>query len=351
MIKVDAEISSTVLETSKELALVAPQLDALCERVGAICFNHSSFFLPWARAATRKGKLACIALWRGERMVGFAPFFKFTDKKALFGKRIRFPVNGSSPPFDILYENAEIAIPMFKEIVERWSWYMQDFQPCLQNSHLATSWALAFGADKYKVETEPYSALFKIKVPDDFDGIFSSMRSKKRVEFKRLLKRTEEAGGFHMYQGEGSIEVELERMRTVIKKSWKNSSDMKNSGLAFLEDLARSLDNAGRLNLRFVMLDGQPVAYLMEIDDKNGGWHAYHNGYTGGAKHSPGLVLLMAASREAVLQKKNTYYFWGNKDYTRRLANGEEHAVILRISRKSLSARAALSFKSVLSRN
>lgn len=311
----------------------------LVDATGALAFSRPAFLFPWSRAAVANGlRPACLALWRGTELVGFAPFFDKREPRALMGRRLSPPRYGSSPPFDILLtcDEAE-GIEVLGQTVLRQEWVDQTFPLVLADSRLAGGWADWFGAKGHKVERIAGPGYLTMQWNMAPEAPLEVGIGKFRREIMRLRRRVEAEAQISTYRGGGALEPVLDDMAQVIASSWKQSGEMERRGLAALQDLARSLDAEGLLKIDFIHLHGAPIAYLFEILDPGGARHAFHNAHDGRQHYySPGIVILDSALKSAAADGLSSYDFWGNRPYFRKIANGARLNTTVSIKRSGV---------------
>ena len=325
----------TITSLSALYALKEP-LRNLVDATGALVFSRPAFLFPWSRAAVANGlRPACLALWRGNELVGFAPFFDKRDPRALMGRRLSPPRYGSSPPFDILLtcDEAE-GIEVLAQTVLRQDWVDQTFPLVLADSRFAGVWADWFAAKGHNVERTAGPSYLTMRWDVVPESTLEVGIGKFRREIMRLRRRVEAEAQINTYRGGRPLDPVLDDMAQVIASSWKQSGEMERRGLAALQDLARSLDAEGLLKIDFIHLQDAPIAYLFEILDPSGARHAFHNAHDGRQNYySPGIVILDAALKSAAADGLANYDFWGNRPYFRKIANGERLNTTVSIQR------------------
>lgn len=301
-------------------------LRELVDAAGALVFSRPAFLFPWSRAAVANGlRPACLALWRGNALVGFAPFFEKRDPRALMGRRLSPPRYGSSPPFDILLNcDEDEGIEVLAQTVLRQEWVDQTFPLVLENSRLAGVWADWFAAKGHHVERIAGPGYLTVRLDVAPGAPLEVGRGKFRREVMRLRRRAEAEAEIAIYRGGRALGPVLDGMAQVIGSSWKRSSEMERRGLAVLQDLAKSLDAEDLLKVVFIQLHGAPIAYLLEIMDPCGARHAFHNAHDERQNYfSPGIVILDVALKNAAADGLSSYDFWGNRPYMSKIADGE----------------------------
>ncbi|MEZ5798364.1 MAG: GNAT family N-acetyltransferase [Paracoccaceae bacterium] len=323
---ISPDLQSSRVTSLAALEAMAGPLEDLALSSGALVYQHPAFFLPWARVAAQAGQSpACLAIHRGERLVGFLPLFLRRDRRALMARTLVTPRYGSSPPFDLMVapQDQAAVMDLMVEEVSRLPWLEQRFRFDVQGTTLGGAWADRFADLGFQVSRQPGPDYFLHQCQGGADGFRDSLPRKHRMNCERLERRLLSEGHVALVTGPGNaLDRALQDMGAIVRRSWKGTAEMDRRGLAMLVDVARSLAAAGMLRLWLAHVSDRPVAYLLEIEDWRRHRHAFHNAQDEEMGHyGPGAVLLFTSLRAAYGDGQASYDYWGYRPYLHRFSN------------------------------
>ena len=287
-----------------------------------------AFLLPWIRRlqADAGGHTECrfLAAWDGDSLVGLAPVVQREVRRAgLVLLRLRgFPEAAPTPPCDLLVRGG--ADGVVEAFLAHWlgqhDWDVLDLPTVpAESAAVGRLVGLAHAAGLRATRT-PVLKTYAVPVQGTWDDFHASRSKKTRQNLRRGLRYFEQLGAtrFAAYPGELGRDQALAHVAQVVARSWKDHAKGAGGWNAFLRDVMAEFDQTGHLRLHFLLLDGQAVAYLMDVPFKNA-WYAIHNAYDlryplGNA----GQLMLAHAIALAHHSGAERYDFTGNKDYLQR---------------------------------
>ena len=312
-----------------------------------------AFLLPWIRRlqADAGGRTECrfLAAWDGDSLVGLAPVVQREVRRAgLVLLRLRgFPEAAPTPPCDLLVRGgAEGVIEAF---LAHWlgqhDWDVLDL-PTVPTESTAVARLIGLAqAAGLRAGRTPVLETYAVPVQGSWDDFHASRSKKTRQNLRRGLRYFEQLGAtrFAAYPGEMDRDQALAHVAQVVARSWKDHEQGAAGWNAFLRDVMAEFDQTGQLRLHFLLLDGQAVAYLMDVPFKNA-WYAIHNAYDlryplGNA----GQLMLAHAIALAHHSGARRYDFTGNKDYLQRWTQTTRNFEQVRIDRGNHLTRLKLS--------
>jgi CelD/BcsL family acetyltransferase involved in cellulose biosynthesis len=284
--------------TPPDLDALAPDWEALAERVGATPFLRPGWFAAWERAFA-PGRLELLTAKSGDRLAAVLPFVRA-------GETLRSPTNEHSHDFGLLAEEeecaAELARKLFAAGARRVSLHQldssrADFPLCRE----------AAETEGYRVVTRPlYYNLF-VRLPGD-------LPSRLARDVERRRRRLEE-------QGTVSVEVDegidrLEEGLSLEGSGWKAAEQtaiLSSPATAdFYREIAEWAAARGWLRLCFLRVDGRAIAFQFALEQGGahyfvkGGYDPDYNAF------SPGKLLLHATLMRAREQGLARYELLGD---------------------------------------
>lgn len=181
-----------------------------------------------------------------------------------------------------------------------------------------------------------YSSPFRT-LPDNWEDVESSLSSSFRGSSRRKVARAEEAGARVVYSDQASD------MRVVLDISWDTWQHENGTGIgstptirSFYEGVADWAQDRGSLQLAFLYVDDEPVAFELNLLDQGilynlkVGYRQSHGGL------SPGIVLRYHVLKRAVETGVREFDFLGEAEhYKMHWASGvREHGQLMWFSRR-----------------
>lgn len=297
------------ITTTSELEALVPEWERLYESLPAATpFQSPAWLLPWWRHVFAGGRLWALALRRGGRLAGFAPFFVYG-----IGERIVAALGAGISDYPDVLAEPEGGGAILEHLRRRASeWDLcnfQDLRPC--------SPLLAAGV----TNAEPYSTCVVVPLPARLPA--GIRRARRR--FERIGARFEAAEPQSMDE---FLEA-LFRLHTARWESRGRPGMLASAHLrAFHCEAASELGRRGMLRLYGLRAGGRLLAVLYGFAAL-GRFYAYLSGFDPAVERlSPGAALLaMAIERAAeeglrefdLLRRREPYkYQWGAEERVNR---------------------------------
>jgi len=152
-----------------------------------------------------------------------------------------------------------------------------------------------------------------IDLPDSWDAYLASLHKKQRHEVRRKLRRAEATGelNWHVVQSPSELDAAMNDFIHLHQLSHSKKHDFMDSDMqTFFRAGARSMLDAGWLQLSFLELDGQRAATMLCFDYKDA-IMVYNSGYDPDrfGHISPGIVQLASVIRDAIERGKTIFDF------------------------------------------
>lgn len=295
-----------IVETYREIDLLAREWDELADRVKAPPFFRPGWFAAWRRAFGT-GRLEVIATRRGGRLVAVAAL----ERTRL---ALRSPTNWHTPAWAPLAEDADALRSTARAMVARAQpWLSLGFVDAGTEEFAACRDAMTGCRTRiYTLERSPYVALQGTW--EEYERRFTA---KRRSNLKRLQRRLEERGRvvFEVHDGRHDLAALLDEGFRVEASGWKGERGTAISSAPetrlFYEEVAAWAASRGSLRLAFLRLDGRALAFDFAIEEvgahsllKTGFDHAWRS-------FAPGLLLRQRMIERAFGQALGTYEFLG----------------------------------------
>lgn len=340
-------IEITEIRDRATLAALAPEWSALAARMpsSATPYMTPEFQLPWIAAAGPAWHCRALVARRDGRMIGLAPLFERRIGRFGITLAIRsFPIRGTTPPIDVVTDDdpAAVVSAMLRHLRADRSWDLLRLHSIAADSPtIAALRATAPSLGMSLAETAMPSTLV-VPIEGSWEDFRASLGKKFRQNLRRGWTALERTGvpGLVTYPGEiTDLEQALDWAQDVIRRSWKKLPEDSDAERAFLLSCARSFADRGWLRLRFLTLDGRPIAYLFDVDFQ-GSAYPFHSAYdlahqAGGA----GQLLLHYALEKSWQRGHRVFDFFGGSDYLSRWTEVERHFTEVRIVNAGLVSR------------
>jgi hypothetical protein len=336
-----------VVDSISALDALRPHLAALADACNAGVFDRPGFFLPWARAATLGGQEpACLCLKRGQELVGFFPLFFRRDRKALLARRGGLPTYGSSPAFDLLLapnENEAEAARLLAQALQHSRWLDLTFANLPAHSRLERCLRQALEGREDHCARQPGQSYLMVEGPRSGEEYLAQMKSKHRGHWRRKERRLREICTIEHVTWRDDVSAALPWVRAIIENSWKFDARMRATGLQLYEAQVKGAAADQSLGLWIARLDDRPVAFSMELVDRDRGHHGYYSAYDATySKLGPGGPLAFIAIRSCFENGGRRFDTWGNRGYLLQLATQTRETTTLTFTRTGVLPRLCL---------
>jgi CelD/BcsL family acetyltransferase involved in cellulose biosynthesis len=306
----------------QELEELVPAWDALWQRCpDATSFQRPAWLVPWC-AHLLRGELCVLALQRGPRLIGLAPFFAWTDQSA---RVVSLLGGGVSDYLDVLCESDERTCLL--QAIEHWLADRQDWQRCEWSELREGSLLWSVEASGARSQTEPQAVCpgLRLSGARSLADVVSAQRASK---LQYLRRRGQREGGlrFEVVE-ESNFDRLFDRLEQLHAARWQGRGEgmlRDASTRAFHRAAARALLRQGDLLLSGLVLHDQLAAVLYGFHDR-GATRCYLSGFDEQCeKLSPGTLMLAHALEGALargvpmldfLRGPEPYkYAWGATD-------------------------------------
>ena len=320
MIRIEVEEIAVV----EQLAARRDDISALVDRAARdnLPTVDPAFLVPWLHHAERTGQAPCVLLaWRGTTLVGVVPLVRPKWRFGLGGKALQFPQLGTTPPFDVvampeLVEEFVIAVGDF--LMDRGDWDFIWLHETPAESPASAALRRHAAARGARIRLRQASSYYSVPLAMPWQDFSHGLSSKFKQNLRRGWRACQQLGDTQVLvypDNSQCLTVAVSMMREVIDRSWKTSA---HDAQELLAALVRSLGDAGKLRLSFLLVDGRPLAYLLEAVH-GGRAFAIHNAYD--LRHqrlSLGQLMFESAIRAAAERGDSRYEFLGNREYLGR---------------------------------
>lgn len=298
-------MSAELVASSEELARVAPEWEALAERLAASPFLFPGWVEAWARAFGR-GRLAVRVLRRAGRLVALAPVL--ARRGALAS-----PTNWHSPESGWLAESPEAEAALLDALLaegpRRLSFAFLD--PRRAEPAGARARARGYRVLRRTLQSSPCLAL-----EGGWEAYSRGLGKNLRGDLARRRRKLAALGAMTIEVSDGeSLEERLAEGFRVEASSWKGSSgtaiDSDEASRRFYTEVARWAAARGWLRLAFLRLDGRALAFDYCLEHA-GVHYMLKTGYDPAQRElSPGKVLREAMIQRAFEQGLRSYELLG----------------------------------------
>ncbi len=296
------------------------------------------FMLPWLRRLGDACAVCFVAAWEGEELVALAPMVQRRIGRFGIGLNLRgFPEVAPSPPCDLLV--SPHAIGTIDLLLHRWlsraDWDLLELANAPEHSPAVTRLTERALETGLHVTRAAAPDIYEVVVRDSWAHYHASRTKNMRRNLRRGLRRCESLGqvSFPRYPEDLSIEEAVRQVFGVVSHSWKDHEEGPRGWNAFLRDLMGELDRAGLLRVNFLCIDGEAIAYLLDVPFK-GSVFALHNGYDLRHQTANAGELLLMRSIERAHGDGTRAYVTGVRDYLHRWAADARRYQRVRIVRR-----------------
>ncbi len=322
------ELAIIEISDADGLESLRPEWSQLDESIPeASPFQSPEWLLAWRRSFCRKG-LWTLAVRRGRRLVGLAPFFIHAGDPD--GKRqVTLLGNGVSDQLDLLAlpgEAEAVVSAVFRHLARRSElWDSIDLRDMPAGALLLTGGLALQGTDTVEPE-EPCPVLRLPKNPAD---VVNSLPRKHRENLRRRAQRLAELGQVvRRTTSAETLTSDLSELLRLHRLRWSARGEQgvfaDPAVLEFQKDATMGLFERGLLRLHVLELEGQAIAAQYGFR-RGTRAYAYINGFDPAfAPFGPSALLLSHVMQEAVregarefdfLRGREPYkYDWGASD-------------------------------------
>lgn len=280
----------------------------------ATLFNSFPYAALWWQHFGTPGALHLWSVWEGDELLGLAPLYETGGAQ---GQPLRRLIGGVdvSDYLDLL-----LAPGREEEVLEQFLAAWADAPcrcpldlHCIRHASPTREALLLRAAEHgFTVRAAREAVCPVIPLPDSWEGYLARLDGKQRRELRRKLRRAGQEALVSWYRAPGAaLEEEMTRFFELhARSSPDKAAFMTPTMRAFFLDLAHTFSQRGWLDLRFLLLDGQPAAsYLTflfrdEVLVYNSGYDSERAG-----ELSPGWLLLCYHIEAAIAQGRSRYDF------------------------------------------
>jgi hypothetical protein len=303
------------------------------------------FLLPWIRLTRDRYRCRVLTAWEGDELLGLAPIFERSLARAGVAFTVRsFPTFGATPPFDVLIADREQAV--MTAFVGHWlsgdRWDLIELATVPSESRTAALLREATRDRAVELSVERSHRTLVVPVATTWEVFLASRSRNFRRSLRRGERKGDDAGGVQLlrYPGEGlGVDQCIAMAVDVIARSWKAAADDRVRWEQFFRDLMRELAACRRLSVRFLVVDGAPIAYLLEIAYREA-LYAFHTAMDlAGPDVNAGLLLLSDAVRDAHQRPYRRVELGGVGEYLERWTDWTRSFDRIRLVNPSIASR------------
>jgi CelD/BcsL family acetyltransferase involved in cellulose biosynthesis len=297
-----------LIRNGRDLAALEPEWWELWRRARTSTpFQSPAWLIPWWRHF-HPGKLTTAAAWRGERLIGLAPFYREDGSN----RRRLLPIGISiSDHHDVLLDQ-ELEQEAARRLVEAFeqepSWDSLELEE-LTPGAAALSLPRPAGCEELLVDHSacPVLALSGAELA-------RFVPKAKRANLNTARNRSARRGPVTIARAEGAaIPHALDHLIRLHSLRWDGRGEQGVLSdprvVAFHRDAAPRLDTAGLLRLYTLALDGEVIAALYGLH-QDGRAYSYLTGFDPAyGFESPGLILLAHVIEEALAEGASEFHF------------------------------------------
>jgi CelD/BcsL family acetyltransferase involved in cellulose biosynthesis len=282
----------------------ASALEKLATSLKAGPFMRPGWFAAWSRAF---GETPLVAAAPGNSLQALAPLLRTR-------KSLRSPVNEHSPEFSFLAESDDAAVGLTSSLFNESPTSLQ-----LLKVPAATRDAVVAAAERssYRVVASVMQRSPYLDLSGSWDDYEGSLSANFRQSMRRKKRRLDDEGDLSIetHDGHENLQAILDEGFAVEPSRWKAkegtaiTSDARTR--AFYSAVAEWASERGWLRLVFLRLDGNPIAFRLDLV-ADGGYYHLKGGYDPAfGRFSPGLVLQHETVRTAFEEGLDRYEFLG----------------------------------------
>ena len=303
------------------------------------------FMLPWMRLVQDRYRFRVLAAWDGDHLVGLAPIVERSLARAGIRIVIRsFPVFGASPPFDVMIAGRERDV--MRAFAKHWlnsgPWDVMELADVRAESRTAALLGEALEGTGVRLAVTRSKTTCFVPVLAEWQDFLASRPRDLRRNLRRGLRRCEQLGEtfFLRYPGHGTtLSQTIDATLKVVDRSWKAPTDDEARWHGFFRDLLTQLDAGGLLSWRCLQVQGEPIAYLVELDYRKA-LHPFHIAVDLAHQPlSPGFLVVGDAVRDVHERRYRRLDLGGSADYLHRWGDLTRSFDRLRIVNRSLVSR------------
>jgi CelD/BcsL family acetyltransferase involved in cellulose biosynthesis len=252
--------AATSVEAVSDVDGIAPEWDALADRVSASPFMRPGWFAAWDRAFG-PDPLEVLVARRDGSAVGVLPI---TSRRGI----VRSPTNWHTPRFGALVADEEAADQLATEVLQRTRrWFDFSFVPSADPLPTALA-KLDIGTFDRVVTSSPY-----LNIEGEWEAFVERTLSKRRRStLRRFARRLADRGQveFELVDAPPDLTVALDEGFAIEGSGWKTEAGTailsREDTTRFYREIADWAAGRGELRLWFLRVGGAPVsfAYCLE---------------------------------------------------------------------------------------
>ncbi len=298
------------------------------------------YLLPWMRMLDKRYTICFILVWDDGELIGLAPLVeKCINKYGMKIKIISFPEQKPSPPCDILVgdNNENILSIIMDYLLKHKSWDSVRLSNMDENSKNIKPCTEKFVQNNLSVHRNSSSDIYYIDLKSNWDEHLAARSQKMRQNLRRGLRYCERLGDtcFSNYPGDISYKEAVDKVFHVVKHSWKNDEGSGQNWNKFLKELLDELENCGDLQLRFLNVNDEPIACILDMLYKNN-MYALFNAYDVRYQAANAGQVMFGYSQEEAFDINGYRYVLGFREYLRQWTEKQQHYLQLRADKKTI---------------
>lgn len=333
------------------LAPLAREWDALA---GGVPFRTHCWALSWWRHYQQENCQLMVALVvdADGKLVGVAPWYLETSARA--GRVLRLLGSGEvCSDYQTVLCREDLVAPVAAcladwlayDVAERWQ--MLDLAGVADADPVVAELGRQMAARGHVVDRRVDANTWSVELPADWDQYLSTLSRTRRERTRQLLRRLIDSGRAVVHQVRDSAELDR-AFDVLIELHQRRRQSLDQPGCfasprftTFHRDVARQLLAAGQLRLRWIELDGHPIAAEYSLV---GGTTVYY--YQGGfepdaANERPGWLAFATSLQSAINSGLHTFDFLrGDEAYKASWGAKPKPLVRVRIIGRQPAARA-----------
>jgi len=327
------------LPTQGPIAPLAEAWEALADAVDAAPFERPGWVAAWWEAFG-SGDLNVFTVERAGELRALLPLVRR-------GSTLHSPANEHSPALSPLALDEQAARDLVRSaLIGATRVVSMDFVDA-EKGHIA-AWQEAAADLGWRTAIRGRMRSPFVALEDTWEGFEQSLSANVRGAVGRRRRRREECGSleFVVETGAAGVDALLQEGFTVEASGWKGADGTAMASSpetrTFYTAVARWAAARGTLRLAFLRLDGQAIAFHLDIEEGAAHYHV-KGGYDAAfARFSPGKLLHHLLLERAFGLGLSRYEFLGAVEpYKAQWANREHPRVLVRTFAPTAGARAA----------